>query len=159
MAVKDEMGHEASTEGVSVLDGETVLENIHPSYEYWWKTIAFAVIVLLFGLAGGTGGSIIGGLVIAALILGLVYYSRTRSRYVITDERVIQRVGLIRRDTDEMRIEDVQNLRTSRSIFERVLSHGHIEVQTGSATGVMTMSAIRDHERVANLLRERQRSS
>ena len=112
------VSHKASTEGISLLEGEQVLENLRPSWEAWWWQILVGGVLLLVGLAQITAGGIGFSLITGALTLGYVYTARLKSRYVITDERVVQRTGLLRRSSNEVRIEDIRNLKTDASIIE-----------------------------------------
>lgn len=149
--------HKASTEGISLLEGEQMLENLHPSWEAWWWQLLFGSLLFPLGvislISGGTGGLLLAGVA----IFGYVAILRYRSRFFITDERVIQRTGLLRRTTNEVRIENIENLKTDADIPERILGHGQIIVSSSATFGSVSLFALPDHKQIANTIREKQR--
>lgn len=157
MEIQQSTGHEASTKGVSVLDGEQVIENCRPSLEVWWKEILVGSLLVLIGLSALASGGVGIILLVGAVVFAYVYVARMRSRYVITDERIIKRVGLLRKSSNEVRIEDVSNLRKDAKIIERILGDGHVEVSTSAVYGTVLLAALPDHDRIANIIREQQR--
>lgn len=83
--------HQASTTGITLLDGEYVLENVLPSFSNWSKSLAIGALFALGALSAavqGQFGGLITFIIVAALIFGYVYYSRSRSRYIVTNERI-----------------------------------------------------------------------
>ena len=84
--------HQASPDGINLMQGESVLQNRRPGWSVWWQQIALAVLVLLAGVGGDAA---MGGLLVAAVIFGYVVLSRMQSRYIVTDERVKAKVGLL----------------------------------------------------------------
>lgn len=50
--------HAVLTEGIPLLDDELVLENQHPSWLNWWRTIVAAICIEGYGLLGiAVGGA------------------------------------------------------------------------------------------------------
>lgn len=88
------------------MDGESVLQNRHPGWGLWWKPLAIAGLFLLFSLGAGLAG-LFGGLVVAGGVVGYVAFARSKSRYIVTDERVKKEVGFLRSSTREYRISDI----------------------------------------------------
>jgi len=150
---KDVVQHQAETDGIDLMQGESVLQNRRPSWSLWWKQISLSVLVLLFGLGGN---AVAGGFVIAALIFAYVVLSRMQSRYVVTDERVKAKVGLISKMSREYRIADINSLSTSQSIFERLFGHGSIAIRTASNDEII-WHGVPDYKSVTNTIREEQR--
>lgn len=152
-------GHQASTEGISLLDGETVLANEHPSWANWPKAIALGsvfVLAALGGIAGGDVGSFFGSIVVAGLVFGYVYLARNKSRYIVTDQRVKKNVGLLRNTTGETRIPDIRSLTTDQGLIERFLGKGTVQIDSTGAGGTLGISGVSDHEELAHLIREQQ---
>lgn len=147
------VSHEASTDGITLLEGEKMLKNLRPSWEAWWWQLILGSLLVLMMLA--SGNIVFGALGLSTL--GYVAIARYWSRYFITDERVIQRTGILRRSTNEVRIDDIENLRTDAKILERILGHGHIVASSASATGIVSFFALPDYKQVANIVREQQR--
>lgn len=146
--------HQAPTEGIALLEGESVLENRRLGWMVWWKHLGFAVLVLLFGLAGDAAA---GGIVVAGLILGYVVLARSKSRYVVTDERIKGKVGLLKKETMEYRIGDLRSLKTEQSLFERLFGHGTLVFESG-ANNRLKWHGVPEYEQVANTVREQQRN-
>jgi len=151
--------NEASTSGITLLDGEYVLANEHPSWSSWAVSIivggGFALAALSAAAQGesGTAGT---GIIVAGLILGYVYYSRSRSRYVVTTERIKKDVGLLRSSTGEVRITDIRSLNTGQSIFERLAGKGNVKIDSGGSGGELGINGVSDHEELAHKIREQQ---
>jgi len=145
--------HQADTSGIDVLDGESVLENRRPSWTLWWKHILLALVLLMGGIAGDAA---IGGIILAGLILAYVVFSRSKSRYIVTNERIKGKIGVISTKTIEYRIADLRSIGTSQSFFERLVGHGTIEFQSG-ASNKLIWHGVPDFEQVANTVREKQR--
>jgi uncharacterized membrane protein YdbT with pleckstrin-like domain len=149
--------HEASTTGITLLDGEQMLANLRPSWEAWiWQLLGGGVLFLT-GLAQLANGGSATGFLLGLLVLGYVCLARWRSRYFVTDERVVQRAGLLRRSTNEVRVEDIEGLQTDARLIERILRHGHIALSSAATTGPVTFNYLSNHKEVANTIRELQR--
>lgn len=146
--------HQADTDGIDLLQGESVLQNRRPGWAIWWKQIALAVLVLLSGVAGDAAA---GGFLVAAIIFGYVVLSRMQSRYLVTDERVKMKTGLLSKQSREYRIPDLQSITTSQSVFERLLGHGSITIRTASNDEIVWHS-VPEYKDVANSIREEQRA-
>lgn len=146
--------HRASTDGIDVMAGESVLANVRPGWSVWWKPLALAVVIAFFGLGGGSPAV---GFVGGGLVLGYVVFSRMQSRYVVTDERVQSRVGFLSSQQREYRIADIQSISTSQSVFERPLGHGSITLRT-AANDQITWQGVPGYRDVTAMLREQQRN-
>jgi hypothetical protein len=154
---KRQLPHKASPKGITLLDGEQMLANLRPSWEAWvWQLLGGGVLFLT-GLAQLANGGSATGFLIGLLVLGYVVIARWRSRYFVTDERVIQRAGLLRRSTNEVRVEDIEGLKTDARLIERVLRHGHIVLSSAATTGPVEFNYLPNHNEVANTIRELQR--
>lgn len=150
----DTTTHRADTDGIDLMQNESVLENRRPSWSLWSTQIALAVLVLLGGLAGD---AVLGGVVIAAAIFGYVVVARMQSRYLVTTERVKVKVGLLSKESREYRIPDIQSLSTSESLLERLSGFGSITLRTASNDEI-TWHGVPDYQDVANTIREEQRA-
>lgn len=151
----DHEQHEAEVEGIRPMEGESVLQNRHPGWGLWWKHLAVAALALIFGLSAGTDG-IMGGLVIAGALVGYVAFARSKSRYIVTDERVKADIGFISSTTREFRISDIQGIDTKQSIIGSLFSIGDIEVRTADGASIW-WNGVPDHEDVAHTIRQHQR--
>lgn len=117
--------------------GETVLFEGHPSWRsallFFVKGFLFAVVVgaaLYFAISPAAG--IGAGVAIAALTILLSILLRSATEYVITDERLHIRRGIVSRTIQETRLGRVQNVTVSQTIWERLLQIGKAEFDTAS---------------------------
>jgi len=72
----------ASTTGITLLDGEYVLENENPSLSNWWKSLLVGGIFALSTLSSavqGQFGAAIFGIIVSGAIFGYVYYSQKKA--------------------------------------------------------------------------------
>lgn len=152
-SVNDTVQHRADTEGIDLMSGESVLQNRRPGWSLWWKQIAFAAFVLLAGLGGDAAA---GGFFIGAIIFGYVVISRMQSRYIVTNERVKAKVGILSKVSREYRIADLNSITTSQSIFERLLGHGSLVFRSASNDEIV-WHGVPDYTAVGNTIREEQR--
>lgn len=149
----DQIQHQAPTEGIALLEGESVLENGRVGWMVWWKHIVFAAFVLLVGLAGDAA---VPGIAVAGLVSGYVVLARSKSRYIVTDERIKAKIGLLKKETMEYRIGDLRSLKTEQSLFERLFGHGTLIFESG-ANNLQIWNGVPEYEQVANTVREQQR--
>ena len=154
--------HQASTTGITLLDGEYVLENVLPSFSNWWKSLAIGALFALGALSAavqGQFGGLITFIIVAALIFGYVYYSRSRSRYIVTNERIKKDVGLLRSSSGEVRISDIRSLNTHQGIIERLFSKGSVSIDSGGAGGELGINGVANYEELAHTIREQQQAA
>lgn len=147
--------HEASPEGVSLLKDEFVLENETPSIVNWWKSLSVAVFLLVIGVSGGSAELFL----LALLIGGYIYLAQQKSQYVVTNQRVLKKVGLLRRSTGETRISDIRSLETDQGLIERLVNKGSVRIDSAAAGGLLGIEGIDDHQSVANTIRTQQRET
>jgi uncharacterized membrane protein YdbT with pleckstrin-like domain len=155
----ENMRHQASTTGITLLDGEYVLENVEPSLTNWWLSLAIGALFALGALSSavqGDLGALFTSVIIAALIFGYVYYSRQRSRYIVTNERIKKDIGLIRSSTGEVRVSDIRSLNTHQGMIERFFSKGSVMIDSGGAGGELGINGVKNHEELAHTIREQQ---
>ncbi|MBA3398817.1 MAG: PH domain-containing protein [Acidimicrobiia bacterium] len=145
-------------------DGESVTVDLHP---HWWF-FAEPVVVLLGAIAigivvlvGTDDGSDVRkwlGLVSLALIVisGIWLIARYlqwgTTNFVITNDRVIYRSGVIAKHGIEIPLERVNNVMISQRIVERMLSTGDLMIESGGEDGQQRFTDIREPDRVKNLI-------
>ncbi len=114
---------------------ENVLFSGHPS---WRSTLALYLKGLLIALVIGAivwfaVGETEGGLVFAALLAIAVvvgFVKRMATHYVVTNERLHIRRGLLSKRVQETRLDRVQNVNTDQSFLERLLRVGTVDFDT-----------------------------
>ncbi len=150
--------HRASTEGIDLLPDERVLANDHPGWSVWSGTLIVAVLFGLLGLstlASNAGAGIL-FLLLGVATVGYVYMSRMTSRYIVTDERIKAKVGLLSTKTREYRIANIQSITTEQSFVEGLLGLGNIQIRT-SANDQMTWKGVPNHNSTGKQIRKMQR--
>lgn len=126
--------------------------------------LAFAGIALAFWLRPHAEASVLPG-VVGYLPLGLslvglgwagtVYLDWLRLLYVVTDEVIYVKHGLVSRDVTQIRLERVQNTSFDQSLLERILRFGDVRIYTaGTGTEDLVFENVSNPERVCQLLTE-----
>jgi uncharacterized membrane protein YdbT with pleckstrin-like domain len=149
-------------------DGETVRWTGRPS-RYTIATALVSAFALAIGglvltawlVSAGGGGDVpawVGYLPLVLTAVGLVWGAMTyldwiRLLYVITDEEIYVKHGLVSRDVTQVRLSRVQNTGYSQSTVERMLSYGDVEVFTaGTSTQDVVFESVPDPVRVTEIL-------
>ncbi|SNZ03089.1 PH domain-containing protein [Natronoarchaeum philippinense] len=130
-------------------------------------SIAVAAVVVLVGgvfevgLERLVGGGLPWPIAYAPLGVALVgiaiavwaYADWLRLLYVLTDEEIYVKQGLVSRDVTQVRLDRVQNTAYDQSPRERLLGYGDVRVYTaGSSTEDVTFERIPNPDRVQNTL-------
>ena len=149
--------------------GENELFRGRPS---WRSLFGFHAGILVLALAGGVIGKLadsVGvGIAIAAavLLVGVFigFMRRIGTKYVITNERLHIRKGLLTKNIQETRIDRVQNVNTHQSVMQRMLRVGDIDFDTaGSDDSDFRFDGVGGPERVVRAVdvaqRERQQAA
>lgn len=134
----------SAVESITLLQDENTIHDIRPSWSRW-------------------GGALLIGLVTSIVLIGLViiavvWLKRKNTRYIVTNQRLIEVSGIIGTTTTEYRIADVRQIQTGATWGEKVLGHGNLQFSTGTAT-MITFNGIPNHQEVANSIREIQREA
>jgi len=127
------------------MEGEEVLHDQRPRWrDYPWSvTIGLVTTVVLVGF----------------FILFWVWRRKRRERFVVTNERVLQkRVSMLSARTNEYPIRDISQLQTSGERFNFLgAEHGSITFSVGGGGEMVELSNIRNYSSIANTIREQQR--
>jgi nucleotide-binding universal stress UspA family protein/membrane protein YdbS with pleckstrin-like domain len=115
--------------------GEEVVYAEHPSWRslllfYLTGLAVVAVGVVIGAVASGAGIAVAAGVVLALVVLLVGWLRRIGTRYLITNERLHIRRGILARATQETRVTRVQNVNTQQSIGARILRIGTVEFDT-----------------------------
>jgi uncharacterized membrane protein YdbT with pleckstrin-like domain len=119
-------------------EGETVLFEGRPS---WRSILGFYIVGVLIAAAIGavcalideTSTGIVVFVALVALVVLIGYLRRFSTRYVISDERLWIKRGLLARRTQETRLARVQNVNTDQSLLERMLRVGTVDFDTAGS--------------------------
>lgn len=69
-------------------------------------------------------------------VLVLTYLQYRTHLYAVTTEQVFHRSGILSRNIDQVRMEQVQNTSCSQSVVERLLSFGTVQLDTAGTANV-----------------------
>lgn len=155
--MSEDNGHQASTAGINPLDGEIVLENVHPSWINWKGRLFSSLLFFVVGL-GVDGGGRVMVMGLGVLLFLNVYFSRKRSRYIVTNQRIKGKTGLIGSSTFETRLGNINGISTNSGIIEGLFGKGAVQI-TDAAGERLTMSGIGNYEELARSLREQHQQS
>ena len=92
---------------------------------------------------GATIASVIGTVLIVGLILVFEMIKIYVSEFAITNKRVISKLGLIRRDVEEMNLKSIESVNLKQSIIGRILNYGSIII-SGRGSSQVTFKDIDD---------------
>lgn len=71
-------------------------------------------------------------LVVFVALIAIGQLRRIQTTYSITDQRLTIETGLLSRDMHQTRLERVQNVNVSQSLFERLLGFGTVDFDTAA---------------------------
>jgi uncharacterized membrane protein YdbT with pleckstrin-like domain len=132
---------------------EEVALDLRPHWWYFGRQILtgiplLIVVILLLNLDGGwfkTGASwVVVALVVAwAVWLGLKYLSWARTYFVITNQRVVYRTGVVARRGAEIPLDRITNINFTQRMFERIIGAGNLEIQSAGEQGTTSFDFVR----------------
>jgi len=153
--------HDFPASTVSLLEGETVIEAFRPSLWNWAKFFLVGIATALLAVQAFSEGQVTAGAGAAAVtivVTGYAYFSRERSRYVVTDQRVIKSVGLVRLGSEDIRIADVRGVSTSRGLRHRLMRTGTVETRSIGGENPLTMQNFKGYTAFARAIRTQQQT-
>lgn len=127
-------------------DDEELILDLHP---HWWYFVG-RLIALIGSLLLGMGvliwqpeGALGGVLLIAVAVLVvvcLVWFAESYARwatthFVLTDQRIIHRSGVVRKHSTEISLENINTVFTSENLRERMLGHGDLLIESAGEKG------------------------
>ena len=153
-------------EDKDLLPGETPLLHInrHPLVlvkEVLVPTLVILAISIVLVLIkfGGTLRDL-RWFIVLAILLGLFVYLDIRYiiwrsvTYTITDQRILQRRGVLGKFTRSIGIARVQDVSTSQSVFGRLFDFGNVEIESAGKDGAEIFTYVPDPEHFRNILFE-----
>lgn len=135
-------------------EDEEVLREFHPH----WRVLLPATGWLVLGVAVAVAGGVLLDNDIAtyvALALGAVvvvvlaipkFVSWRFKVYVLTNERIIVRDGIIRRGGTEIPLENINNVLFNQGVVERLLGYGDVLIESAGTSGQSRFTDIPDPE-------------
>ncbi|MFO7590624.1 MAG: PH domain-containing protein [Acidimicrobiia bacterium] len=133
----------------NINEGEQVALDLRPHWWYFSRHILTGIpLVVAIILAVRIDEKILYYLVAAvsvgwALWLLIKFIAWTRTYFVVTDQRVVYRTGVISRHGVEIPLERINNLNFHQRIFERLIGAGDLEVQSAGEEGTTRFANVR----------------
>src|SRR6266536_3786336 len=135
-------------------------ETIFYRARYHWIIYRFTIVLLILAAALGVAalyasrsqagdevGRPVGILAAAFVVLALLAYLVRRFRasldeFVVTNRRVIRKVGFYAREIQQAPLEKVQDITVQQGAFGRMLGYGTVIVETASEKGMLVFPSI-----------------
>jgi uncharacterized membrane protein YdbT with pleckstrin-like domain len=132
---------------------EEVALDLRPHWWYFARQILTGIpllilVILVLSMKDGTGKDVASVIVIALVIawatwLALKYMSWARTYFVVTNQRVIYRTGVVARKGAEILLDRITNINFTQRMFERVIGAGNLEIQSAGEQGTTTFDFVR----------------
>lgn len=153
-------------EDKDLLPGETALLHInrHPLVlvkEVLSPTLvvlAISIVLVLIKFSGTLRD--LRWFIVLAMLLGLFVYLDIRYiiwrsvTYTITDQRILQRRGVLGKFTRSIGIARVQDVSTSQSLFGRLFHFGNVEIESAGRDGSEVFTYVPDPDHFRDILFE-----
>jgi len=128
-----------------VYDGETVTLDLRPHWWYFSRHIVTGVPLLLLviltfkisdsGIYNVVKWPVVLLVLVWSLWLGAKYLQWLRTYFVVTDQRVLYRTGVVARHGVEIPLDRISNINFHQGIWERIIGTGDLEVQSAGEEG------------------------
>jgi uncharacterized membrane protein YdbT with pleckstrin-like domain len=120
---------------VDLQPGENVIYQGHPSWRaiigFYLKGILVALAVgVIVTLIDSTGLGLLAFAAIVAITILSGFVKRVATVYTITNRRLNIKRGIIARKVQETRLQRVQNVNYTQSVYERIMQVGNVDFDT-----------------------------
>ena len=124
--------------GVDLQPGERVVFEGHPSWRgllsfYIGGVAGAAAIGVVIGLLTSFWTGLLAAAVLVAAVLGFGLFKRMSTTYLVSNQRLYIRRGLLSKRVQQTRIDRVQNVNTAQSLRERMLRVGTVDFDTAGS--------------------------
>jgi uncharacterized membrane protein YdbT with pleckstrin-like domain len=142
---------------------ESVALDLHPHWWYFFEaaaTLALSIavgIVIRVVLDEGNARKYLGYIALVAIVLSAIwllvrYLKWVTTNFVITNDRIIFRQGVLAKHGIEIPLDRVNNVNFNQSVFERILGAGDLLIESGGEDGQQRFTDVRKPQRVQNLI-------
>ncbi|MEX2292818.1 MAG: PH domain-containing protein [Acidimicrobiales bacterium] len=138
-------------------EGEDVVLDLHPHWEYFLKQALALVAAVALGVVALTRDdyaavqAAAGVVVLAALLwFGLAYAKWVTTNFVVTTDRLIYRHGVLTKHGVEIPLERVNTVFFSQSIFERLVGSGDLVIESAGEMGRQDFSNVKKPSAIQN---------
>jgi uncharacterized membrane protein YdbT with pleckstrin-like domain len=115
--------------------GEHVVFEGHPSWRallsfYIGGIIGAAVVGVIVALIASVAIGVIVGVVLFALVVVVGFVRRMTTTYMVSNQRLYIRRGLLAKSVQQTRVDRVQNINTEQRLRDRLLRVGTVDFDT-----------------------------
>jgi uncharacterized membrane protein YdbT with pleckstrin-like domain len=115
--------------------GEVVVFEGHPSWRavlsFYLGGFAGAVVIgVVVALVASLALGIVAGVVLVALVIVAGLIKRTATDYMVSDQRLYIRHGILSKHVQQTRVDRIQNVNTDQRIRDRILRVGTVDFDT-----------------------------
>jgi uncharacterized membrane protein YdbT with pleckstrin-like domain len=145
--------------------GEDVVFEGHPSWRallafYLSGLVVSLLIAAIVALAASVGVGIAVGVVLIALVIVVGFVRRMATTYMVSNQRLYIRRGILSKRIQQTRIDRVQNVNTDQSVIERILRVGTVDFDTaGTDDSDFTFVGLSNPSRVVAAVDRAQREA
>jgi uncharacterized membrane protein YdbT with pleckstrin-like domain len=145
--------------------GEDVVFEGHPSWRavlafYLSGIIGSLLIAVIVALAASVGLGVVVGVVLIALVILVGFIRRMATTYMVSNQRLYIRRGILSKRVQQTRIDRVQNVNTDQSVMERILRVGKVDFDTaGTDDSDFTFIGLSNPSRVVAAVDRAQREA
>lgn len=132
---------------------EMIALDLRPHWWYFGRQILtgiplLVVVILVLSMKSGTLKDIAGWIVVVLVVawaiwLALKYLSWARTYFVVTNQRVIYRTGVIARKGVEIPLERINNINFHQRVFERIIGAGNLDIESAGERGTTRFDFVR----------------
>lgn len=144
-------------------ENEEVALDLHPHWWFFAESVSLFVVsavAWLYFVGNGTeawwdtAGLWVSGVVaLYSLVWSGVRYLKWRTtNFVVTNDRLIARSGVLAKKGIEIPLERVNNVSFNQSLFERLLGAGDLLIESGGEDGQQRFTDIRKPNEVQNVI-------
>lgn len=143
--------------------GEAILHRARYHWVFYRFSIAVLVLAAALGIASfsatrspeGQSVAFLAYIAAAFVVIALVAFLGLRIRatmdeFVVTNRRVIRKVGVFAREIQQAPLEKIQDITIEQGVFGRMLGYGTVIVETASEKGMLVFPAIAAPESFRN---------
>jgi uncharacterized membrane protein YdbT with pleckstrin-like domain len=119
---------------------EKIIFQGHPSWRailgFYLKGVVIAIVLgIIAKLVSSTTSVFIVVLVVLALTLVVGFLKRWATTYTITTRRLNIKRGIVSREIQETRLERVQDVNYSQTVYQRIMQIGDVDFNTAASGG------------------------
>jgi uncharacterized membrane protein YdbT with pleckstrin-like domain len=132
-------------------NNETIIYRGRPSWLNYYLLYLIGISIFVFSYKSG---DIYGGILTLIFVIGLSALFRFRYLFTVTEDRIIMRVGLIAKNTNEMQLNHIRAINVRQRIIERILGIGTlITISAAEGEAAVIFKGINDPQGIKEKIR------